>query len=680
RFHPLGLLADFLDVTPGYEEIVEEFLKDELDCVVVEGHEEARDGMALLRNEGAGRSAFFLRSFSSNGHTNALGDSGRNEARREQRVVACLDELVRFESRLNLNGSVALPVLSNSFLVEDGTAAERLAAKYPAYHFLTLKGEHYHHRLVSGGKGSSAGPLALRRDFRNLERRTTELLSALARAEENWAGTRSQLVSAEEESRRVLAEKLSAEKQSVLAGERLRQARDVVQQAAGRVRTLGHESATLAAERQEIGCSSDALRAALESARLEEQQSHLQASAAVESARALRAEMDDVSRRLAAEQVAAGALEERWRAADAERSRIAAEALASRERLGKLEMQIRSWQKDQRRLKVEAEDARQLLAQAELHQQELSAQFRAHEEESQRCRARRDEVQPEVEAARAALDSCREKKSEAEVILARAESDLGHHIHQCQEGLGAEPDSLRAEAAGNDLLEGELLQAAEQELRAIKDRIERLGPVNMMALEELREAEERLSFLETQRQDLLASISDTAQTIREIDEASRRKFVDAFKAINGFFAEAFRTLFGGGVGEMRQSDEADPESGIELVAQPPGKRLQNVLLLSGGEKALTALALLIAVFRFAPSPFCILDEVDAPLDESNVVRFTRLIEQMSEKTQFILITHNKRTMEVCRMMYGVTMEEPGVSKLVSVRFEANEREPVAVPA
>jgi chromosome segregation protein len=190
-----------------------------------------------------------------------------------------------------------------------------------------------------------------------------------------------------------------------------------------------------------------------------------------------------------------------------------------------------------------------------------------------------------------------------------------------------------------------------------------------MALEELQEAEQRLTFLETQRQDLLASIEDTAQAIREIDEVSRRQFLEAFHAINANFAESFRTLFGGGVGAMRLSDESDPESGIDLVVQPPGKRLQNVLLLSGGEKALVALALLIAIFRYTPSPFCVLDEVDAPLDDSNVERFTRMIRAMSETTQFILMTHNKRTMEICPLMYGVTMEEPGVSKLVSVRFE-----------
>jgi len=196
----------------------------------------------------------------------------------------------------------------------------------------------------------------------------------------------------------------------------------------------------------------------------------------------------------------------------------------------------------------------------------------------------------------------------------------------------------------------------------------------------LQEAEERFTFLETQRQDLLASIEDTAQAIREIDQVSRQQFMEAFRAINAYFAESFRTLFGGGIGEMRLSDESDPDSGLDIVAQPPGKRLQNVLLLSGGEKALAALALLIAIFRYTPSPFCILDEVDAPLDESNVDRFTRMIREMSRHTQFILITHNKRTMEMASMMYGVTMEEPGVSKLVSVRFDEIEEEEFALTA
>ncbi len=137
----------------------------------------------------------------------------------------------------------------------------------------------------------------------------------------------------------------------------------------------------------------------------------------------------------------------------------------------------------------------------------------------------------------------------------------------------------------------------------------------------------------------------------------------------------FQTLFGGGTGEMRLSDEENAaESGIDIVAQPPGKKLQSVLLLSGGEKSLTAMALLMGIFQYSPSPFCILDEVDAPLDEPNTERLTRLIRTMAEQTQFILITHSKRTMEAAQSLYGVTMQEPGVSKLVSVRFKEHQRQ------
>ena len=171
----------------------------------------------------------------------------------------------------------------------------------------------------------------------------------------------------------------------------------------------------------------------------------------------------------------------------------------------------------------------------------------------------------------------------------------------------------------------------------------------------------------------MQSIADTQQAIAELDFATKEKFEHAFHAINKSFSEAFHTIFGGGMAEMRLTEpDSSGDAGIDIVASPPGKRLQNVLLLSGGEKAMTALALLIAIFRYQPSPFCILDEVDAPLDEANVGRFTRLIGEMSGQTQFIIVTHNRKTMEMGSVLYGVTMQEPGVSKLVSVRWEEPE--------
>ena len=200
-----------------------------------------------------------------------------------------------------------------------------------------------------------------------------------------------------------------------------------------------------------------------------------------------------------------------------------------------------------------------------------------------------------------------------------------------------------------------------------------MGPVNMMALEEFEEASQRHSFLEAQRKDLLDSIANTQGAIKEIDEISKLQFDEAFEVINRNFSQTFVKLFGGGQATMKLTDETNSiESGIDLVASPPGKKMQNVLLLSGGEKALTALSLLVGIFEFQPSPFCVLDEVDAPLDETNVGRFARLIHEMSRDTQFVIITHHKRTMSEADLIYGVTMQEPGVSKIVSVNLNRAE--------
>ncbi|HYA98297.1 MAG TPA: chromosome segregation protein SMC, partial [Methylomirabilota bacterium] len=273
-----------------------------------------------------------------------------------------------------------------------------------------------------------------------------------------------------------------------------------------------------------------------------------------------------------------------------------------------------------------------------------------------------------LRTGRQTLDGLREERNRAEIERARNDSDRQHLRETCLAEVNAHPEDLLAQESV--FLAGEDLIAAENNYREMKARIEAMGPVNMMALEEYNECEQRFAFLTRERDDLLKSIEDTQQAIRELDEISRGKFEAAFAAINRNFADAFHAIFGGGTGEMRLTEpDSSGDAGIDVVAQPPGKRLQNVLLLSGGEKAMTALALLIAIFRFQPSPFCILDEVDAPLDEANVGRFTRLVTEMSTQTQFIIVTHNRRTMEMGSVLYGVTMQEPGVSKLVSVRWE-----------
>ena len=223
----------------------------------------------------------------------------------------------------------------------------------------------------------------------------------------------------------------------------------------------------------------------------------------------------------------------------------------------------------------------------------------------------------------------------------------------------------------NELIEADFdLEAARIKVDDRRQSLDSFGAINMLALEELGETEERLRFLTSQRQDIIDSIESAEEALREIKERSRSKFKQAFEAVNANFIEFFQELFGGGRGEMTLLESDDIlEAGIEIAAQPPGKRLQNILLLSGGEKAMTAIALVLAIFKYRPSPFCLLDEVDAPLDDANVGRFVNKIAEMSEKTQFIVITHNKRTMEAARALYGVTMQEAGVSKVVSVKFE-----------
>ncbi len=677
RFRPLGVLADFVEVAPGYEEVVEDFLKQELECVVVEQHEQARSGIALLRAEGRGRSTFFVTQMPSmdDGHGNG---GTHTELLAEVGVVAPVRELMTFEKSLGLNGDLPLPALAHAYLVEDSGTAQRLAGSYPECHFLTRSGEHYQHRLVSGGKGSSAGPLALRRDFRTLERRTAELESKIQACEADLANAAGRAAQLAKDHSSLTVAKQEAEKKAVVADEKLRQTRDACERAAAQLKVLRSEAAQIerdvaAAEERKTG-----LRSELETAGQEKIAREATVTQSMAALRELRAEMEQLGQKLAEASGSSSALEERTRAAGAEVERLLGMCEEVRSRMVRLEQQSESWREQQELLAKEGEANLDRLRELEAGLEAARSALRQCEEQSAAEEAQRAELGPQVDAARSDLEAHRARRSEAEVAFARADSDRTHQQQQCREELHAQPSALAAELPPESILSGEALQAAEEEARQLKTRIENLGPVNMMALEELQEAEERLTFLDTQRQDLLASIQDTTQAIREIDQVSRQQFLEAFKAINSYFAETFRSLFGGGIGEMRLSDETDADSGIDIAAQPPGKRLQNVLLLSGGEKALAALALLIAIFRYTPSPFCILDEVDAPLDESNIERFSRMVEQMSRHTQFILITHSKRTMEAARVMYGVTMQEPGVSKLVSVRFDALRAEPVAV--
>jgi chromosome segregation protein len=337
-------------------------------------------------------------------------------------------------------------------------------------------------------------------------------------------------------------------------------------------------------------------------------------------------------------------------------------------RLSSLSAQQATIQAEEADLVTRSEEQRLQMESLRTEREHRERQKADLEREWNQTRLRTTEVDNALRGGRQTLSELREDRNRQEVERARTDAEREHLRAACLNELNAHPEDLLAEQ--DALLEGDNLAASEAHYQDLKSRAEAMGPVNMMALEEYNECEQRFSFLERERADLLQSIADTQQTIGELDQISRQKFEEAFAIINSHFATAFQTLFGGGTGQMRLSEpDSSGEAGIDIAAQPPGKRLQNVLLLSGGEKALAALALLIAVFRCQPSPFCILDEVDAPLDETNVGRFAQMLAEMSTDAQFIVVTHNRRTMEMASVLYGVTMQEPGVSKLVSVNWE-----------
>jgi chromosome segregation protein len=276
-----------------------------------------------------------------------------------------------------------------------------------------------------------------------------------------------------------------------------------------------------------------------------------------------------------------------------------------------------------------------------------------------------------VDAVQATLDevSAEVEQMEREGQLASPkavevpEGSEGHEGHEgAVEGAEAATSEPAPAVSARTLTPDEMVA----DLRA---KIERMGPVNMMAIDQFDDLESRHTFLTAQRKDLVDSIAATNDAIRKIDKTTRERFHEAFTVINENFAGTFTTLFGGGKAGLVLLDESDAlESGIDIIASPPGKRLQSIQLLSGGEKALTAMALMFAIFKYRPSPFCLLDEIDAPLDDANIGRFVEMLQGMQEQTQFILITHNRKTMEIADRLYGVTMEEPGVSKLISVQL------------
>jgi chromosome segregation protein len=292
--------------------------------------------------------------------------------------------------------------------------------------------------------------------------------------------------------------------------------------------------------------------------------------------------------------------------------------------------------------------------------------LRAAKEAYDAVRMAADELELSVRNLRGNLDEQRERLSEVESGLKELRMEVQHLTSDIRERFDAELELSLCDfhdrpLAGPDAIE------RQKELKRV---LARMGEVNLTAIEEFEEVSARCEYLTTQKRDLESAISQLQEAIDKINKTTRERFTEVFKQINDMFQQVFPRLFSGGKAELKLTDPSDMlGTGVEIAAQPPGKQVRSLELLSGGEKALTAVSLIFAIFLIKPSPFCLLDEVDAPLDEANVGRFGAMVQEMAQRTQFIIITHNKRTMEIADRLYGVTMETRGVSKLVSVNIK-----------
>ena len=713
----MGALADFLDVEPKYERAVEACLGDLLQHVVVERLDHVSAGLKLIRQENAGRCGFIVGRPDNGAAVATYSGTG------EGSLVEISDDK---PSGLSLipSGAVALTsvvriggpfpeavqaVMGGAMIAESFEAAARIAPTVP-FPVATLEGDVFRGRYVvtGGDKAESRGILATKREIKELREKLAGSKIALEQLVAETANFEQAIVFATAAIAGLSAEFHLQEKaivgvegQSQRAAEdefRVQQRTELVQTEVSRVR---EEVAGLDARQAEARESIARLNEQRTEADLLLSESQRKLSEARDTAEGL-------SLKAAEARAAHAGLVERSAGALAEVARMA-EAAAELERRVQTCTRDVALMRDQReRLLNAIADGQRLMDDDVGRLQGLREDMIVADELALTIKQSAEKQEEVIRDARRAVDALRALAAEVDVQRATAESDLTHLAQQSMDTVNATLDEIReqvaemeaagqiepdvrairaAEAAEPDEEDEQLSEAlgasgapealeapsermtAEEAIAELRDKIDRMGPVNMMAIEQSTELEARHLFLSTQRQDLVDSILQTNEAISKIDETTHARFREAFSAINDNFQVTFSTLFGGGKAGIALLDENDPlESGIDIVAQPPGKRLQSVMLLSGGEKALTAIALMFAIFRYKPSPFCLLDEIDAPLDDANIGRFIDMLKSMMDKTQFIIITHSRKTMEIADRLYGVTMEEPGVSKLISIQL------------
>jgi chromosome segregation protein len=656
----IAVVADLVDTDKAHERAVEAFMGDRLQALLVPDAAHAIKGIQHLESSSAGRATFLP---VAEARATLDCDCLKEVSGREPKVKGLISDLYRVAGPHAERIRASLP---NGLLFETLADALDVSSRNQGIPCATLSGETLRSSMVEGGRAVK-GLLSPRREVRELTARRDEVETRLAELREQHANQTARAKAATEAGRELAARIHAAEKELVAIRHDLHVALEEVKRLDRKGAVLDTERRQAEGERTAAAGKLTEIEQALKTAEGERDRGQDQLAALQQALVQARVEAERAQARSAEARSVLAGLRERVAAIEAECRRLAQDR---KELVARIEAaRSRGEEMERRRADLDQERAEceRLLAEALTGRDRVVGQVSVAEEHVRELKAELESREQSIRERRREREMLKDAISELEVARARVGSDLDHLARECHQAVGQTAAEASTTLTDDDKAKD--VSALDTDIREGRDRLEKMGPVNILAVEQAQEHEERHTFLTAQRQDLLDSIAELDEAVKKIDKASRERFREAFEIINTKFGEVFKQLFGGGTAGLTLIDEDDVlESGIDVMAQPPGKRLQNVMLLSGGEKAMTAISLLFAIFQYKPSPFCILDEVDAPLDEANIGRFVRMLEGLKDKTQFVLITHSRKTMEIADQLYGVTMEEPGVSKLVSVKL------------
>ena len=659
----LGAVADVLEPEPQYEIPLEAVLGQRLQFLIVEGEKEGAEAIDFLKRESAGRGSFILREIQGKGRLLPLNSPADPAAREDGRPLP----LIRFVNVKERFAPIAEFLIGDVGVVEGWGEAIRWMKEDGEFGTLvTLDGDVLERSgVMSGGRQDQGlSILERRRTIRDLEERVREGEARCGEALEGEGCLQREIVEKEaqlEETRKEIQEKEI---------ELLHQERDLeglkkdLSQFQQKMEVLQFEWRQLEEEGQDLEKEKTEVFAQMEVEETTQQEREASVQSLKKREEDSRAEADQLGGKITEKKVFLASLEEKLKGMEAQMLHLS-------EAKGALKEQILKKIREIRGCRVESTSLRERLKQWE-RELEDSLQMHRLREEALSIQKEKAEVLSnqwkEVEASsrylRQELEELRQKVHEEEIRTSEVQLKLQHLQESMRERYGA---SLSA-TIGTDLSEFPKEELSKR-LAELKGVLEEFGEVNLMALQEYQELKQRHDFLTEQLADLHQALDSLKKAILRINRTTTKRFLETFHLVNEKFKEIFLRLFKGGQASLILLDEQDPSTtGIDILAQPPGKKLQNIDLLSGGEKALVAVALLFGLFMIKPTPFCLLDEVDAPLDDANINRFIDLVKDFSKTSQFILITHNKKTMETANTLYGITMESPGVSKVVSVRL------------